>query len=208
MKHQPDWHSKEYNCPQPLPCPRQVMCLHRVDSDHEIIAESGVAQKRTIPGIAPAQPTDESQDTQRDDQARHERINGQNPAQLCSRDVKPAGLERRIHPLRRRPEKTEAGLNCRPKICLGRSQFTEQQGEIKRYNTPNHCRVFERRADQLGKSSPVIVLHPNNPANLPAMPFWNEVFLATTGGSLAPAPDVSGMVTLTFLLITMERSAE
>jgi len=71
VQNQPDRHRKDGDCCQPIPGPLQRVRLNWVDGNHEVVAEPGMAKKRSTPGIPPAQTAVESHRSQHQDKPGH-----------------------------------------------------------------------------------------------------------------------------------------
>jgi len=119
MHQKPNGPSEHSNRQQPLPGPIQVSRLNREDRDHEIVAESRMAQERAVAQILFAQPGPNSGEAKQQDKQRHGKINGQERA---GGDVTVGigmFLEVLPKPVSAGPEKAEPCLQRRTERSLG-----------------------------------------------------------------------------------------
>ena len=101
------------------------MCLHGEDGDHEVIDESRMTQESAILWELAPQAADQGQNSQRQHQKSHKEIHWQHRVEFYLRDVVAARFEKRIEPLKSRPDEAEAGLQRGAIIGFGRGEFVE-----------------------------------------------------------------------------------
>src|ERR1700680_4361214 len=99
------------------------MSLDGIDGNHEIVAESRVAEERAVFWIATADAADERCCAQDQHEACHKQRDGLHFTYFEARSAGCVRLEVGIEPLHTRPKEAEPGLNGGAKIRLGRGHF-------------------------------------------------------------------------------------
>ena len=130
---------------QTVPRPQEDVRLNRKNGDHEIIAESGVSEERTIARIFAPEPADQRHQPDEKDQQRDQNVYRE---QRIETNLLEAVL---VSPMRRRPNKTEPGLNGCSERSLRGSQFVGQPGKIERDDPPNQLGRLKGRLNQFDK---------------------------------------------------------
>lgn len=146
MRQRPDRDRKHENGRQTIPRPQQHLGLDRENGDHEIIAESGVAEEGTPTRIFAPEPADQGDDADAKDEERDQHIDREQRVEV---DLFDPIL---ISPMRRRPDETEAGLNGGSEGSFRGSDLIGQPAKIKRNDAPDELRGLKRRLNQLNKS--------------------------------------------------------
>ncbi len=162
MQNQPDWDGEQRDCNQSFPRPRQLIrldgALHRKDGDHEIVRKARVADKSEVTRKPFHQTTDKGERAEHQHQTGHGEIDGRHRIEFNFCDT--VEFHVRIKPLRARPQEAETSLERSAKIGFGRSHLIEQQSEVERHDAPDQFQMLERRADQLGENSQIVMDHP------------------------------------------------
>src|SRR5690349_7133054 len=89
----------------------QELGLDWKNGNHEIVAESGVAEEAAVFRVPTSDAADEGSSTEDDDDRRNHQVHGHHGAEFDPRAAGSARFEVGINPLRASPEKTEAGLD-------------------------------------------------------------------------------------------------
>lgn len=102
MEEEPDGDGEDSDSGEAVPGPGEVMGLHGVNGDHEIIGEAGVAEEGAVFGIAPPDAAVQGHGTKDNHQTGDGEVDGEHgvpfDARVCATCAKI-----RVNPLRCRP---------------------------------------------------------------------------------------------------------
>src|SRR5947208_630778 len=143
VQQQPDGNGEDHDGDQSFPGPFQIAGLEGEDRDHEVIAESCVAEKRTVLRKLSADSADERRRAEAEHEESDEQVDRQHGAQFDPWRSDPLRFEVRIEPLRAGPKKAEAALNRGAIVRLRGRHFVQDQSEVERYDPPDPFHVLE-----------------------------------------------------------------